>query len=251
MFHKATLTTAKRRSPALITLATYNEIENLPNLVTEIQKALPLADILVIDDNSPDGTGTWCQEKSVENPRFHTIIRSGKLGLGSAVVAAMNYAIENDYEYLVNLDADFSHDPEIIPKMLSLLEADQADLVIGSRYVEGGQVSGWSWHRKVISRGVNILARWLLSLKPFDCSGSFRAYRVSSLKKLSFGEIYSGGYSFFEEVLWLLSQQKVVIKEEPIHFRDRTKGKSKINLREAIVALAVLLRLGVKNYVRI
>ena len=238
----------------LVTLATYNEMENLPRLVDAIFAAVPTADLLVIDDNSPDGTGRWCDEQEGRDRRVHCLHRAGKLGLGTATVAAMQYAIDHDYDYMVNLDADFSHPPRYLPQLIAGLEEREAqgdrryDVMIGSRYVDGGKIEGWPFKRHVMSRCVNLYARCMLGLAPRDCSGAFRAYRVDLLGKLDFAAIRSPGYSFQEEILWLLKRAGARFGEIPITFVERQYGQSKINSREAFAALGVIFRLGVKNY---
>lgn len=244
-------TTAPR---TLVTIATYNEIENLPLLVEEVHDQLPEVDILVIDDNSPDGTGKWCDEKSQQDPRIHCLHREGKLGLGTATIAAMQYAIEHDYDYMLNMDADFSHHPRYLQAMVGGMEPDDApacDAMIGSRYVSGGGTEGWPLRRKLMSRGVNLYARMLLGLRPRDCSGAFRCYRVAVLKKLDFDRIMSRGYSFQEEILWHLKRAGARFAETPIIFADRTRGQSKIDGGEAVSALWILFRLGIKNWLRL
>jgi len=245
----------------LITVATYNEIDNLPKLVDAIFDVAKDVDLLVVDDNSPDGTGDWCDQRVAKDPRVRCIHREGKLGLGSATIAAMRYAIENDYEFMLNLDADFSHHPRYIPDILKRATAHEAadesdrkpkaDLVIGSRYVKGGGVAGWPLKRKIMSRGVNLYARLLLGLNTKDCSGSFRCYRIDALRKVDFDALRSTGYSFLEEVLWLMKRNGALMVETPILFEDRRWGTSKINAKEARAAILIILRLGIKNWLRI
>jgi dolichol-phosphate mannosyltransferase len=238
---------AGRRLPRLlVTIATYNELENLPDLVAEIQALVPEADLLVIDDNSPDGTGKWCDEQAASDRRMHCLHRPGKLGLGTATIAGMQYAIEHGYDLLLNLDADFSHHPRYIPAILEAME--HADVAIGSRYVAGGGVKDWPLRRRLMSWAVNTYARVLLGLRPRDCSGAFRCYRVSLLNKLDFNAILSRGYSFQEEILWRLKRVGARFVEVPITFADRERGVSKINGKEAINALRILFRLGVRNW---
>ena len=171
----------------LITIATYNEIENLPRLVSELfqetdrfaaQKGFEF-DILVIDDDSPDGTGRWCEEQGEAFPRLKCLHRPGKNGLGTAVIEAMQYAIRNGYDRMINMDADFSHHPKYIEALASGAE----DVVVGSRYVPGGGIVGWPFFRHVMSRSINAFGRTLLGLKVHDISGSFRNYSVETLKK--------------------------------------------------------------------
>ncbi len=231
----------------LIAIATYNEIENLPKLVAEIFRETDCFapernftfDILVVDDNSPDGTGEWCDAHQKEFPRLKCLHRSGKNGLGTAVIAAMQYAIENGYDRMINLDADFSHHP----KYLDALTAKTEDVVIGSRYVRDGGIVGWSLMRHVMSRSINCFGRTLLGLRVHDISGSYRNYRVSTLEKLDFSRFQSRGYSFFEEVLWRLKLVGATMTETPIIFEDRALGTSKISLKESVTAVKTLLML--------
>jgi dolichol-phosphate mannosyltransferase len=238
----------------LVTLATYNEIENLPRLVDAILAVAPQADVLVIDDNSPDGTGRWCDERAVTEPRLSCLHRAGKLGLGTATIAGMTYAIEHGYKYVLNMDADFSHHPRHIPALLEGMEPHDhqagTDVMIGSRYVAGGAIEGWPLRRHLMSRGVNAYARWLLGLSPHDCSGAFRCYRTSLLARVDFGKIRSRGYSFQEEILWHLKRLGAKFGETPITFADRERGASKIDSREAWAALGNILALGVRSLAR-
>lgn len=236
----------------LVTVATYNEIENVPDLVAAIHEQVPAADILVIDDNSPDGTGRWCDAKHQEDPRVHCLHRAGKLGLGTAMIEGMKYAIANDYDYMLNMDADFSHHPRYIPAMLAGMEPPEGpprDCMIGSRYVPGGGVEQWPLHRRLMSRGVNVYARGALGLRTKDNSGAFRCYRVALLRKLDLDGIRSRGYSFQEEILWHLKRAGARFGETPIVFADRERGQSKIHTGEALAALGIIFRLGVKNWI--
>ncbi len=231
----------------LIAIATYNEIENLPRLIAEIftetdrfaAKRNFSFDILVVDDNSPDGTGRWCDEHTVEFPRLKCLHRSGKNGLGTAVIDAMKYAIEHGYDRMINLDADFSHHP----KYLETVASGTADVVVGSRYVKGGGIIGWPFVRHIMSRSINAFGRRLLGLAVRDISGSYRNYRVSLLAELDFERFQSRGYSFFEEVLWRLKLAGAEMSEVPIIFEDRIRGKSKISLKESVTAVKTLMTL--------
>ena len=234
----------------LITVATFNEIESLPELVEEIFHYAPDADLLVVDDNSPDGTGDWCDRKAVQDPRIRCIHREGKLGLGTAVIAAMRYAVDEGYKQMVNLDADLSHPPRYLPELLAGMDPPggaAVDVMIGSRYVPGGGIEGWGLGRRIMSKGVNLYARCLLGLTPRDTSGSFRCYRTEILRRLDFSRVRSRGYSFFEEILWHLKRQGARFDEIPITFVDRRLGKSKINASEAARALWLIFRLGLEN----
>ena len=234
----------------LVTVATYNEIENLPRLVDEIFRALPRAGLLVIDDNSPDGTGDWCDRKAAEDPRVHCLHRPGKLGLGTATMAGMQYAIRQGHKFVLNMDADFSHQPRYLGELLAGMDPEGApavDVMIGSRYVPGGGMEGWPLRRRLMSRGVNCYARWLLGLKAKDCSGAFRCYRTELLARLDFDAVRSRGYSFQEEILWHLKRLGARFAETPIVFIDRQRGASKIDFKEAVAALRIIFALGVRN----
>jgi dolichol-phosphate mannosyltransferase len=260
--------TTEKAQPAsaaktLVMTATYNEIENLPRLVEEIFHYAPQVHFLAIDDNSPDGTGRWCDERATSDPRILCLHRSGKLGLGTAIIAGMKYAIEHGYDYVLNMDADFSHHPRYLPAMIAGMEANPEprasatgvspnasppiDVMIGSRYIPGGGTESWPLKRKLMSRAVNLYARWLLWLKPKDVSGGYRCYRVSQLADLPFDQIRSRGYSFQEEVLWLLRRRGARFGETPIIFADRERGQSKINRGEAWAAMRIILQLGLRN----
>jgi dolichol-phosphate mannosyltransferase len=233
----------------LITLATYNEIENLPALVADVLRYVPQADLLVVDDNSPDGTGRWCDERAAAEPRLRCLHRAGKLGLGTATIAAMQYALAHGYAYVLNMDADFSHPPSKLPELIACLEGPgQIDVAIGSRYVPGGAIEGWPWRRHVMSRLVNAYARCALRLPVRDTSGAFRGYRTELLRRIDFSHVRSRGYSFQEEILWLLARAGARFREVPITFVDRRQGQSKINLGEAFGALKVIFRLGLREW---
>jgi dolichol-phosphate mannosyltransferase len=236
----------------LVAIATFNEIHTLPRLVEEIQRHLPAAGLLVIDDNSPDGTGRWCEEKASADPRVACLHREGKLGLGTALVTAMRYAAErrDRYDCLVTMDADFSHPPEMLCQLVAAMEpADgpQVDVAIGSRYIAGGRIEGWPWARHFLSRSVNLVARWLLGLSPRDCSSGFRCYRTELLARTDFEGVLSRGYSFEEEVLWRLKRSGARFAEVPIHFVNRRHGASKIDVKELLASAAILLRLAMTN----
>ena len=234
----------------LVTVATYNEMENLPRLIEDIFRYAPQVDILVIDDNSPDGTGQWCDRQKSENPHIFCLHRPGKLGLGTATIAGMKYAIEHGYQFALNVDADFSHPPKYLPALLAGMDPSgqpPVDVMIGSRYIPGGGVQGWPLKRQLMSRSVNLYARWMLGLSPKDCSGAFRCYRTALLAKLDFDAILSRGYSFQEEILWRLKRLGGRFCETPIIFVERQHGVSKIDSGEAAAALKIIFKLGVRN----
>ncbi|MDP7204266.1 MAG: polyprenol monophosphomannose synthase [Pirellulaceae bacterium] len=250
MADKRTRVTGNPPLRILVAMATFNEIQNLPGLVKEIRRQLPDADILVVDDNSPDGTGDWCRHQQQQDPRFQAIHRAGKLGLGSAILEEFAYAVRHQYDRLITLDADFSHSPRHLPSLLSSIDRGY-DLAIGSRYVPGGGIEGWSWRRRFMSRWVNRAARLLLGLRVRDASGCYRCYRVSVLGRVDLTRLRARGFALLEEILWHLKRCRARMVEVPIVFVDRTEGQSKLSLREAIRSLAMLLRLGICNWFQI
>jgi len=236
--------TATATPRLVISLATYNEAENLRDLVSEIHAVAPHATVLVIDDNSPDGTGDLADDLRAATEHVEVIHRAGKLGLGTAILEGMRFAIDGGYEYFLNLDADGSHPPRYIPAILDGMR--DKDVVIGSRYVPGGGVEGeFNLKRKFMSTGINLYARMFLGLKTKDNSGSFRCYRVSKLAEMDFTRIKSRGYSFMEEILFWCRQVGCTFGETPIVFENRRAGISKINKMEAVKALQIIAQLGV------
>ena len=231
--------------PLLITLCTYNERENVGLLIPELLDAATEATVLVIDDNSPDGTGQLVQEMSDQDARIQVLHRPQKAGLGAATVAGFQYAIQQQYQYLINLDADLSHQPRYIPDLLNCMQT--SDVAIGSRYVSGGGVRGWTWKRHLMSRAINIWARLLLGLRTRDNSGSFRCYRVACLAAVDWERCISSGYAFQEEVLYRCRRIGCRFREVPIIFEDRRFGVTKISWRESISAVVDILRLGWEN----
>ncbi len=226
----------------LIALATYNERDNLAALVKEIRAAVAGADVLILDDNSPDGTGAAADALAREDARIHVVHRAGKLGLGTAVLAMMRFAIEKNYELLVTMDADFSHHPRYLPDLLAGM--DRADVMIGSRYVAGGGVENWPMSRRLMSRSTGQLVRFLLGMPARDTSGNYRCYRVSLLRHANLNNLLSNGYSFQQEVLHRCYLAEARLGETPIVFADRKAGQSKANLKEIVRSLSTLLRLG-------
>lgn len=235
----------------LIVFATYNEIENLPRLLAEVSRAAPTADLLVVDDNSPDGTSDWCERERAVDPRLHLLRRAGKQGYGSAIVAGMQYAIDHAYDYVITMDADFSHQPCYLPNLIGGMEtAPAVDVMIGSRYVKDGGTKDWPLKRRLMSGAVNRVARLFLRLDVRDCSSGYRCFRVSRLAMVDLAGLLSNGYSFPEEILWRLRRVGATFRETPITFPDRTQGETKMNVREAISAMRVLMSLGLRNLLK-
>ncbi len=229
----------------LVATCTYNERENIRELLAEILETVPDAHVLVVDDGSPDGTGPLVDEYAAEDARVHVIHRAGKLGLGSAILEALRFAIEHDYDFMVNMDADFSHPPADLPRLIDAMST--ADVVIGSRYVPGGGVVGWGFKRHFMSRMINVYSRLLLGLRARDCSGGFRCYRLDRMRQIDFDRITSKGYSWQEEFLYYCQRVGCRITEVPIIFQDRRSGESKIDMKEAWLALWVLFGTGVRR----
>jgi dolichol-phosphate mannosyltransferase len=229
-----------------VSLATYNEAGNVRDLISDIRAYAPRCSVLIIDDNSPDGTGRIAEGLRETLPDVHVIHRPGKLGLGSATIEAMRFAIAGRYDLHLNLDADFSHPPRYIPALLAGMR--DHDVMIGSRYVPGGGVTGqFNWKRKLMSASLNSYSRLLLGLTTRDNSGAFRCYRVAKLAELDLARVQSRGYSFQEEILFRCREIGCRIGETPIVFEDRRSGTSKIDGREAREALRVIFRLGVSR----
>jgi dolichol-phosphate mannosyltransferase len=228
----------------LVTVATYNERDNIARLIEEIHQFAPQADVLVVDDNSPDGTGKLVDELAVTDSRIKPLHRPGKLGLGTATVAAMRYAMSNKYDLMLNMDADFSHPARFIPAVLAGM--DRHDVMIGSRYVSGGGTENWPWMREKISRGVNGMVRFFFRMNVRDASGAFRCYRVSKLRDVRFDLLISRGYSFQQEMLYRCRLAGCRLGETPIVFENRRAGKSKVNGKEAARSMATIFYLGVR-----
>lgn len=210
-----------------------------------IQQALPAADVLVVDDNSPDGTGGWCDRRAAEDARLHVIHRAGKLGLGSATIAAFAWGLENGYARIATMDADWSHAPGALPDLVRL--ADTVDVAIGSRYCPGGRIEGWPLSRRVASGLMNRLTRLLLRSPARDASGAFRVYRAGVLRQIDLSAISETGYAYLEEILWRLHHAGASVGEAPITFRDRRAGASKVSLREVTGKLRLLWRCGLRS----
>jgi dolichol-phosphate mannosyltransferase len=233
----------------LVMLCTYNERENIGRLIPEIHLHAPDADVLVIDDDSPDGTGELANAMSREDSRVRVLHRPKKGGLGAATLAGFRQAIEQGYDYVINMDADFSHPPSAIPALRAGM--DRADVCIGSRYIASGGIRGWGWIRHFMSRGVNWYSRLLLRLRTRDNSGSYRCYRISKLAELDLDRVRCKGYAFQEEILYRCRRLGCRFEETPIIFEDRRYGTSKINAKEVITALWGIFRLGLENLFRV
>jgi glycosyltransferase involved in cell wall biosynthesis len=227
--------------PPAVVIPTYNESDNIPTLVSQIL-ALPIdAHVIVVDDNSPDGTGKILDEMAGHDARVHPVHRPAKLGLGTAHIAGMRHAFALNLEPVVTMDADFSHHPRYIPDLIAGL--DKHDVMIGSRYVPGGGTRFFSVQRQFLSNGANAFARLALGLKARDCTAGFRVYRRAVLESIDLDCIFSNGYSFLIELLFLCQRNGWRIGESPIIYEDRRAGKSKISKAEIYKATYTVLRL--------
>ncbi|MCB9639834.1 MAG: polyprenol monophosphomannose synthase [Myxococcales bacterium] len=228
----------------LIIIPTYNESENLPRLLDAIHQAIPHAHILVVDDNSPDGTGELAEERAQRDERIFVLRRPGKLGLGTAYLDGFRYGLERDYQLFQQMDCDFSHDPKDLPRFQEAIK--EADLVLGSRYVHGGGTKNWPIRRKILSRGGSLYARTILGIHVRDLTGGFKCFRREVLESIDLDAVRSEGYSFQIETTWRTLQKGFRLKEIPILFVDREFGQSKMNpkiFREAVI-MCWKLRLG-------
>jgi dolichol-phosphate mannosyltransferase len=226
-----------------VVLPTYNEAENLRPISEAILASVPGATLLVVDDGSPDGTGRLADELAAADPRVRVRHRPAKQGLGRAYLDGFGVALGGGAQYVIQMDADWSHDPAVLPALLAPIERGEADLVIGSRYVKGGGVVDWGVARRVISRGGSIFARMVLGLAPHDLTGGFKAWRAATLRSIPFDGVHAGGYVFQIEMTYRASRAGARIREVPITFRDRRVGQSKMSRRIIVEALIVVLQL--------
>ncbi|MCU1580983.1 MAG: polyprenol monophosphomannose synthase [Microbacteriaceae bacterium] len=220
----------------LVILPTYNELESLPSILGRLRQSLPEADVLVVDDSSPDGTGRLADSLAAEDPGIAVLHRSEKGGLGRAYRAGFAHALAAGYDYVIEIDADGSHDPAELPPMLDLAKAG-AHLVIGSRWTPGGRVLNWPWVRQAISRTGNRYSRWALQSAVADLTSGFRVFGADALRSLDLDAVSSQGYCFQIEVAWRLEQGGWRIVEHPIVFVERAAGHSKMHLGIVIEAL--------------
>lgn len=219
----------------LVIIPTFNEVMNLPQIVPAILAQDPRIEILVVDDNSPDGTGTLADQMSTAEPRIHCLHREIKDGLGRAYVAGFRWALAQGFDYIFEMDADFSHDPANLPKFLAAIQT--ADLVLGSRYKTGVNVINWPVSRLLLSLGANAYARWITGMPLTDSTGGFKCFRRRVLEAIDLDAVRSGGYAFQIEMSYRAWKKGFRIAEVPIIFHDRVEGQSKMNkriMREAV-----------------
>ncbi len=232
------MTREQSETPAervLVIVPTYNERDTLPAILERIRSAVPDADILIADDNSPDGTGRIADEWAARDPSIHVMHRLGKEGLGAAYLSGFAWGLQQGYDVLVEMDADGSHQPEQLPSLLAAL--DNADLVLGSRWVDGGGTVNWPKSRQILSKGGNAYTRAMLGVPLHDATGGYRAFRASTLRRLDLHEVASQGYCFQVDLAWRAVQRGLVVREVPITFVERSSGTSKMSQRIVLEAL--------------
>ncbi|HEY7954154.1 MAG TPA: polyprenol monophosphomannose synthase [Polyangia bacterium] len=228
--------------PVLVIVPTYNERENLPAIVAAVHEHLPSAELLVVDDASPDGTGRLADELAAKDPKLHVLHRAGKQGLGTAYVAGFRWALAREYAFIFEMDCDFSHDPRYLPELLAAAERG-ADLVLGSRYVEGGGTVNWGFARKLISRGGSLYARSVLGVPVRDLTGGFKCFRRRVLEAIDLDEVSAQGYGFQIEMTYRTIKRGFRVVEVPIVFVDRRVGQSKMSKKIFAEALTLVWRL--------
>jgi dolichol-phosphate mannosyltransferase len=229
----------------IVVIGTYNEAENIPSLLPDIMELGPQYEAIVVDDNSPDGTGRIVSELAVNKPRIHLVSRPTRLGYGTAYLKGFRTALDLGADYIVQMDADYSHNPRDIPRLVEAVE--NADMVIGSRYVRGGSTSGWPLRRRLISRTASLIARLLLGLPIRDFTGGFKCFRRSTLESINFADIRSRGFASSYEMNYLCHRSGRALREIPIRFIDRRAGKSKLTLRIIVEALIAIVRLRISG----
>jgi dolichol-phosphate mannosyltransferase len=234
---------------SVVVLPTYNEAENIERFLRAVRKAAPDTDVLVVDDDSPDGTGTIAGDLDAELGRISVLSRPGRRGLGSAYREGFAHVLDGDYDVVVTMDADMSHHPDRIPELLERV-AEGADLVIGSRYVTGGGTTDWPVRRQLLSKWGNAYTRRILGVSPHDCTGGYRAYRANALRAIDPTSTSAEGYAFMTELIRRLSSIDATIVESPIIFRDRTLGKSKMSGRIIVESMLLVTRWGIADRYR-
>jgi len=239
--------TAQSMRHCLVIVPTYNEAENIRDLIDAILEQGAEFDVLVVDDNSPDGTGEIVAEMKGMNPRVHLLQRAGKLGLGTAYLEGYKYAFEERYLYIAQMDADFSHRPHYLPIMLGIAER-VFPIVIGSRNVRGGSTENWSLLRQMISQGGSLYARLILNMPVRDCTGGFKVFNAQHLHRLNLSSVNSNGYAFQVEMNYLCHRAGYNIMEFPIVFPDRERGTSKMNWRIVKEAAFLVLKLRAAEF---
>lgn len=233
--------------PPLVVLPTYQEAENIRDVLVRIRAALPEAHVLVVDDGSPDGTADLAAEVGEELDQIDVMRRVEKAGLGPAYRAGFNWGLDRGYDILIEMDADLSHDPDVLPQLIAAVTDGGADLAIGSRYVPGGAVPGWPTNRRLLSQWGNRYISMMLRLPVRDATAGFRAYRRSIIEKIGLERVRADGYGFQIEMVYEVTKAGGVITEIPIIFRDRVRGVSKMSPNIVTEALVLVTRWGMRD----
>ena len=219
----------------LVIIPTYNELDALPKILARVQGSVPAAEMLIVDDNSPDGTGKVADEWASEHAEIHVMHRMGKGGLGAAYLAGFAWGLQQGFDVLVEMDADGSHQPEQLPSLLAALE--YSDLVLGSRWVDGGGTENWSRNRQLLSKGGNYYTKVMLGINIEDATGGYRVFTAKALRALDLHEVASQGYCFQVDLAWRAMQRGLVVTEVPITFVEREVGNSKMSRKIVVEAL--------------
>ncbi len=232
----------------LVVIPTYNESENIEGVLHKVRGALPDATVLVVDDGSPDGTGDMAEQVGNQIGNIEVLRRSEKAGLGSAYRAGFRWGLDRGFDVCIEMDADLSHDPDALPDLVAPLDGGSGvELVIGSRYVPGGSIPKWAWHRRLLSRGGNVYASALLGLGVTDSTAGFRAYAATVLNRIALDRIRAEGYGFQIEMTYQAKQAGATIAEVPIRFVDRTKGESKMSTFIVVEAFGLVTWWGIQR----
>ena len=229
----------------LVIIPTYNELENMPRLLPEVLSKNDDINILIVDDNSPDGTAAFVENEMKNNDRIHLIKRASKQGLGTAYIAGFKFAIKNGYDFIFEMDADFSHDPKEIPRFLD--EIKNSDLVLGSRYINGVNVINWPMRRLLLSSFANLYTRIITGMPVHDATGGFKCFKRKVLEAIDLDRVRSNGYAFQIEMNFKAWKKGFKVKEIPIIFVDRVKGKSKMSRKIVREAVTMVWKLRIKS----
>lgn len=232
----------------LVIIPTYNEVEALPLILTRVQSSVPTAEILIVDDNSPDGTGEIADRWVAKNTGIHVLHRVGKSGLGAAYLAGFSWGLQQGFDVLVEMDADGSHQPEQLPNLLDALK--YSDLVLGSRWVQGGGTQNWSRNREILSKGGNYYTKKMLGIDINDATGGYRAFKADTLRALDLHEVASAGYCFQVDLAWRAKQRGFIVTEVPITFVEREVGTSKMSRKIVTEALWKVTVWGVDRRIK-
>jgi len=233
---------ARAQTRVVMVIPTYNEVDNLAEIVTRVRRNVPEVDVLVVDDSSPDGTGALADQLAAEDPQVRVLHRAGKQGLGAAYIAGFRVALDAGYDVIGEMDADGSHQPEELPRLLAAL--DGADLVIGSRWIPGGSVVNWPWHRMALSRAGNLYTRVLLGVGVRDATAGYRLFRRRTLETIGLDTVQALGYVFQAELVYRTLTSGLRVVEVPIEFVERVRGDSKMTPEVARESLVRITRWG-------